>query len=375
MEFNELRYQKPSTRTYLGSPSLLRLGNGDLLATHDYFGPGAPKDYQGMQNLTSVYRSGDGGRMWENVTHISGAFWSGLFEHRGQVYLLGVSCRYGSIVIRRSEDGSNTWTHPIDGESGLLFRGGPSREPPNYHCAPMPVLLKDGRLYRAFENCDPPQWGTGFRSLVVSADADADLLEAAAWRMSNHLAYDPDWSPPAWERPLEAPGWLEGNVIETDGGDIWNVLRFNARPEVNQAAVVKVEDDGGRVGFDPETGFIELPGGGAKFTIRRDPRTGQYLTLSNNNSDPSYPRQRNVLSLRASDDLVNWRRVRTLLTDDSDLSHEESIRQVGFQYVDWRFDAEDIIYLVRTAYGGAHNYHDANRITFHRLEGFRTCLS
>jgi hypothetical protein len=44
----------------------------------------------------------------------------------------------------------------------------------------------------------------------------------------------------------------------------------------------------------------------------------------------------------------------------------------GFQYADWQFDGDDLIYLVRTSYDGGHNYHDANRITFHRIEDFRT---
>ena len=51
---------------------------------------------------------------------------------------------------------------------------------------------------------------------------------------------------------------------------------------------------------------------------------------------------------------------------------EDSMRRTGFQYVDWHFDREDIIYLVRTAYIGAHNFHDANRVTFSRVERFRT---
>ena len=146
------------------------------------------------------------------MTHIAGAFWSSLFVHRGAVYLLGASQQYGSIVIRRSEDGGNTWTHPADESSGLLFRGGPYREGPNYHCAPVPVLEAGGRLYRAFEDCDPCQWPAGFQALVISADAGADLLRAASWRMSNKLPYDPAWNPPAWG-PLQAPGWLEGNMV------------------------------------------------------------------------------------------------------------------------------------------------------------------
>ena len=55
-------------------------------------------------------------------------------------------------------------------------------------------------------------------------------------------------------------------------------------------------------------------------------------------------------------------------------SQEDSLRLTGFQYVDWQFDGQDIIYLVRTAYGGGHNYHDSNRITFHRFRGYAAWL-
>ena len=50
-------------------------------------------------------------------------YWSGLFAHGSAVYILGTSQQYGSIVIRRSEDGGFTWTHPADASSGLLFKG------------------------------------------------------------------------------------------------------------------------------------------------------------------------------------------------------------------------------------------------------------
>jgi len=35
MHLAEIRYQHPATKTYLGSPSLVRLPDGDVLATHD----------------------------------------------------------------------------------------------------------------------------------------------------------------------------------------------------------------------------------------------------------------------------------------------------------------------------------------------------
>lgn len=370
MRFSEVRYQDPATKTYLGSPSIIRLDNGGLLVTHDYFGPGCPRNHENEEHLTSVYRSSDDGRTWANLTHIAGAFWSSLFRHRGAIHLIGTSQQYGSIVIRRSEDNGNTWTHPKDGESGLLFKGGHYHTPPNYHCAPVPVLPANGRLYRAFEDCDPCIWGKGFKSLVISAPQDGDLLDASNWTMSNKLAYDPAWTPASWGN-CPCPGWLEGNVVETPQGEIWNILRLHSDPAVDKAAIVKVHDQGRRMTFDPATGFIAFPGGMTKFTIRRDPIAGLYLTLSNNNTDPKRPGQRNVLSLHASEDLLHWQHKKTLLEDDSPLSHEDSIRLTGFQYVDWQFDGDDIIYIVRTAYGGAHNFHDANRITFHKVENYR----
>ena len=373
MKFNEIKYQDAATKTYLGSPSIIRLDNGDLLATHDYFGPCCPMNYENEEHLSSVYRSSDDGKTWINVTHIANAFWSNLFKHNGAIYLLGSSQQFGSIMIRQSEDNGNTWTHPKNEKTGFLFRGGVSQTPPNYHCAPVPMLKKDGRIYRAFEDCNPRVWGTGFLSAVISVDEDADLLDASNWTMSNELPYDPSWTPKEWGE-LPRPGWLEGNVIEAPNGEIWNILRFNSTPIVDKAAIVKVSDDGKSISFDPKTGFIQFPGGMTKFTIRHDPVTQLYLTLSNNNTDTAWASQRNVLSLHVSEDLIHWHHKKTLLEDDLDLSHEESIRQTGFQYVDWQFDGEDIIYIVRVAYDGAHNFHDANRITFHKLENFRAIV-
>ncbi len=372
MDFTEIKYQDPATRTYLGSPSLLRLDNGDLLATHDYFGPGCPRNHENEEHLLSVYRSVDDGLTWTNVTHVANQYWSNLFAHRGAIYLFGVSQQYGSIVIRRSDDGGNTWTHPADERSGLLFRGGRYHDPPNYHCAPVPVLKKDGRLYRAFEDCDPCVWGTGFQSLVISAPEDADLLNAASWTMSNRLPFDPEWVPRDWGR-LEGPGYLEGNVVATPEGAIRNILRCHSAPVVDRAVALEVAWDGDRL-RQRFLGFLHFPGGMSKFTIRRDPATGLYLTLSNGNTEPKWPSQRNVLSLFASRDLMLWDHCGTLLADDQGLSPEDSLRYTGFQYADWQFDGEDMLYVVRTAYAGAHNLHDANRLTFHRLRGFRERL-
>jgi len=70
-----------------------------------------------------------------------------------------------------------------------------------------------------------------------------------------------------------------------------------------------------------------------------------------------------------SEDLRHWT-VRAILLHHPDAAYH------GFQYADWRFDGEDLTAVVRTAYddgeGGAHNQHDANYLTFHRIPAFRT---
>jgi hypothetical protein len=368
---SELKYQDPRTRTYLGSPSLLRLPDGTLLASHDHFGPASPRNHNGEFCLTTIHRSEDGGATWRELTHIAGAAWSTLFQHAGAIYLIGTSARYGAIVIRRSQDGGYTWTHPMDAGSGLLFPNGPYPAAPHYHCAPTPVYCTGGRIYRAFEANPSRTWPTGFRAMVISCAAAADLLRAGSWMASNQLQYAPEWRPHPNSRSC---GWLEGNIVQTRDGRLWNMLRLNGENTVETAALVSVEDEGRTLAFSPSD-FVRMPGGACKFTVRRDAVTGFYWALTNPNVDPQYPQQRNALDLCMSPDLRDWRRVCALMRDDTGLDLAASAAQTGFQYVDWQFDGDDIIYLVRAAYRDAHSYHDANRIVFARVVSFRALVS
>ena len=91
-----------------------------------------------------------------------------------------------------------------------------------------------------------------------------------------------------------------------------------------------------------------MPGGMHKFDIHRDPVTGLYLTLNNNNTDLSRPAQRNTLSLVGSEDLRNWYHIRTVIQDNSAYNWYDSMVNVGFQYVVWEPDGDDIIFMSRT---------------------------
>jgi hypothetical protein len=86
------------------------------------------------------------------------------------------------------------------------------------------------------------------------------------------------------------------------------------------------------------------------------------------------PTNRNLLSLAVSEDLRHWRRVKDVMRDESGLPPALSRQLTGFQYPAWQFDGDDIILLCRMGYRGSVNFHDSNRITFHRFKGWRSWL-
>jgi predicted neuraminidase len=351
-------YSPAWTGLYVGSPTIAVLPNGDYVAAHDFFGPKANSERSAP---SVVFRSTDRGQTWKQVSKIQGAFWSLLFVHRGALYLLGTDREYGNMLIRRSQDGGSTWTSPTSRTTGLL------RDTGEYHCAPTPVLEHNGRLWRGFEWRNPPKgWGITFRAGVISSPVDADLLKADSWTATNFLPSDRAWN------GGDMGGWLEGNAVATPAGEVVDVLRPTTKLTAQKAAIVQISADGRQASFDPATGFVDLPGAGQhKFTIRFDAQTKLYWALTNANlPEPGVQvTVRNKLALLCSPDLRKWT-MRSLL-----LSHPNPGKH-AFQYVDWLFDGQDIIVASRTAYddglGGAHNFHDANYLTFHRVPNFRT---
>lgn len=348
-----------STGVYVGSPGIAILPDGRYVASHDHFGP---RSTEKIAALTAVFRSDDRGQSWKKISEVHGAFWSSLFVHRGALYLLGTDRHYGNIVIRRSGDGGKTWTTPKDGKTGLLRDNG------EYHCAPMPVVEHDGRLWRGFEWRHPPvDWGINYRATMISAPADADLLDSTAWTLAEPLPSDRAWN------AGDMGAWLEGNAVVTPTGKLVDILRVEIKTSPDEkAAVVRVSPDGTKMSFDPNTDFVAFPGGAKKFTIRFDATSKLYWSLASIVHERHLSNRpggvRNTLALTSSPDLTKW-------TIRSILLYHPDVKRHGFQYVDWLFDGNDIIAASRTAYedgqGGAHNAHDANFLTFHRVSDFR----
>lgn len=360
---NIVTHSPASSGMYIGSPSIAILPNGDYVASHDFFGP---KSTEHVSAVSRIFSSSDKGKTWKQISEINGQFWSKLLVHQGNLYLFGTNRHHGNTIIRKSLDRGATWTSPTDAQNGLLKEG-------EYHCAPVPFVEHDGRLWRAMEDAagPPKQWGKRYSAFMMSIPLQADPMVASNWTLSNIMRYDSAYLNGHFT------GWLEGNAVIAPDGSVLDILRVDDRTTLEEkAAIVRISADGKTATFDPETGFIAFPGGSKKFTIKYDAKSGLYWTLSSlvpdavkaGNAGKSPSGIRNTLGLFSSKDLKTWKFHKTLLEHPDVVKH-------GFQYVDWLFEGKDIIFLSRTAYddglGGARNNHDANFLTFHRVRKFR----
>lgn len=349
-----------TTGKYIGSPSICILPDGIYLASHDEFGP---KSSETVEGVTHVFSSSDKGQTWKEISVIHGMFWGNLFWYEGAVYIMGPSKGHGNLVIRRSDDKGRTWTVPADSRSGLICEG-------QFHTAPMPMVIYRGRIWRAVENASSPdeRWPQRYSAMIFSARLGSDLLNAENWRHSNFVTSDSTCLGGHFK------GWLEGNAVIGPDGKMYDMLRCEVDSTNDEyAAFVKISRNGKEATFDRNKGFIKFPGGSKKFTIRFDNQSGLYWTLTN----PKFmqvPRLhrysvRNMLALCSSTDLVHWTMHKVALFHPERWQH-------AYQYVDWLVEGDDIVFVSRTAMddnaGGAHSFHDANYLTFHRIKNFRS---
>ena len=316
-----------------------------------------------------LYRSCDKGATWARHGRYSGrrnkvTNYHNLFVLSGSVYFMGVGPDRDGLRICRSDDGGETWTEALDSHSGLILEG-------EYHTAPVPMLISGGRIWRACETYPEK------RPFVLSAPVDCDLLEASNWTRTNTVGLGTTQI-----RGYRMSGSLiEGNVVEAPSGEVINLIRTNSSATSGFATrlhVVGIDS----LRFDPERDWVEMPGGGKKFTVRRDPVGGLYWALTNPDSGRETPfthrgiyagglsrsLERNTLTLVCSADLVNWVEVAVILHDPDPFFH-------GFQYADWIFDGDDIAAVVRVgapeSRGLPVRQHDSNMMCFVRIPNFR----
>lgn len=355
-----VNYLHPQDETYLFSghslcsPTIARLPSGALLSAMDVY-----SGQYGNSKLTLIFKSQDNGKSWRYVTDVYPSFWPKLFVHHGALYLFSATQDYGDMIIGRSDDEGETWTVPTHIISGCgPFEMGP-------HKGPQPIIEFNGRLYTAIDyGC----WRYNQHSNgLLSIDADADLLDAGNWCCTPFTKYDASWSgAPAGS----CPGCIEGNVCVSPAGVISNYLRIDIGqcvPKSGKAVVLRGNNS------DPEASLcldriVDCPlGSNSKFQMAQDPVTKKYVMIGTEQSDETP--ERTVLSMAVSEDFYTWTVVKRILD-----YRTMDPKYIAFQYPDWIFDGNDILLLVRTAFGPSASFHDANYQTFIRVENFRQYL-
>ncbi len=334
-----------------GSPSWIRHPEGYLLASMDMFGPGATP-----QNTSFIFRSDDDGETWHYVNQIMPSFWAKLFLHKGEVYILTVSTEYGDLLIGKSTDGGRTFTAPT-----VLLRGfNGKRGSVGVHKNPQNILRANGRLY---ETLEWGSWGNKeycHAAMVMSCDENDDLLVPENWSFTPPRKFD-HFAPELEDLPMNTMT-IEGTLVLSPEGKMYNMMRFGKRGyalayEVNQ------EDPDAQLTYSH---LMEFPANFSKFMIKYDEKSGKYYSVATRLYEGGRGNARNYMTLMASEDLKKWYDVCEIFD-----YRDQDVEKIGFQYVDFEFEGDDILFLCRTAINGAANFHDANYFTFHRIKNFR----
>ncbi len=334
---------------------------------------------------TAIYRSVDKGATWALYSTPTKMNFTRLFEHNGALYIMGVESGGYDLVICKSTDNGKTWTTPDSTSgSGYIYLGnrdgiGGDGEKIKGHHAPTSMAIYDGRIWRAMEDHNDKDLIFPF---VISAPVDADLLDPASWTRSN-LVYFTEASRYTYGGHTILR-LIEGNVVVGPDGKLYNLLRASCRTASKYACLARVEKVSGDYQLQvAQSDFIELPGGDKKFTIIYDEESGRYWTLTNPADEAGFDHagkfytsdgitfdmMRNRVALYSSADLRNWTLERDKIIYNADPFFH------GYQYIDWKIDGDDIVLVSRTASpeerGLPIRQHDANMMTFHRIENFR----
>lgn len=384
---------------YFGSPSIVKLENGDIIASHDIFFEPAPNkfnlDYSDRPSrevcVTKIYKSSDSGKTWQFLSDLKLCTFGKLFVFRDKLYIMGLYSPDSEIADDRynlkervdgkahgdksrigiglfcSEDYGRNWSDVCD-ITGDKFAGG-------FHKAATPVIEADGRLWTAFDT--PKDIESGFGIAAASVSVDDDIMNPDNWSITTPFThYDKNWPGTVsgvWPYMLE-----EANAVCGTDGEIYVITRYNSVNYFDE--FINKDDDGLRVCVlkadkrNPSAPleFVEMQhfiGSLSKFTINYDDVSGKYYALVSRATE-KHCCQRNILSLVSTKDLKNWKIERDCL-NILDLNWYQNCQEAGLYYCDWVIDGNDIIAVCRTSLHDCINYHNSNMITFHRFEDFR----
>lgn len=155
---------------------------------------------------------------------------------------------------------------------------------------------------------------------------------------------------------------IEGTLALSPDGKLLDIMRFGKRGYAI-CYEVNTKEHEAQLTY---AGLMPFNANFSKFSVKYDPVSKKYYSIACKLYDGCPNSARNLLALLSSEDLRCWRTVCNLID-----RRDADVKLVGFQYVDFEFEGDDIIYLCRTAINGANSFHDSNYSTFHRIKNFR----
>ncbi len=304
-------------------------------------------DQQELATYTVLKKSTDGGASWTTVVDaIPNLRWASPFEDGGIIYLMGSDINTGNALIAKVA-ANGTYDLAIVAQKVNVSGTSPGS-----------VVHANGRIYKAY------------LAATLSAAEGSDLLKAKSWTLSD-------------KTNAEGMAYYgnEGSMVTDGNGKVYQVLHTN---KINESIVLELSADGKTYTHltGTDNGYVEFPTCVSKNSVVYDENSGRYLSLANiptlamenskwGEASGAAERQRNVLALVVSTDLIQWSVAEYILVDREMTNPYYSTRTHAFQYVDFKIDGNDIVMVVREAVGYTNTYHDGNYCTFYRIENFR----
>ncbi len=404
--------ESPNPETvYLGTPGIIKLQSGRLIATVDFFGPGV-KDLPGIkgqlpnsENIVKakIFTSDDDGKTW---THrLDYPFYHARpFAAGSAIYILG---HCGDLMILKSEDEGETWSEPVKLTEGETW-----------HASTMNVLYANDCVYlvmeKRFERGLRKCWRVGdMAPILMRGKINDDLTQVENWTFASSLVFEDVVTPadmeffgvpffqskadtatwPAPGRGMSPIGWLETNVVQfTDPNHIWtdstgHTFHLWMRAHtggVGYANLAKVvEQSDGSMVTQLETVpsgkkmlYVPFPGGQMKFFVLYDEKSKLFWMVGTQATDsmirpgmmpadrynlPNNERRRLVLHF--SKNMVDW--------CFAGLVAVGPVEQASRHYASMTIDDNDLLILSRSGDENALNPHNGNLITLHRVNNFR----
>ncbi|MHC4879441.1 MAG: sialidase family protein [Planctomycetota bacterium] len=371
-------HKRQNPGTYVEGCGLIVLPDQSILAVVPVVPRGGvPK--KGPTEINFV-RSDDGGTTWKTISQLP--FYSAVpFLHDGRLYCflfsMGKKFRNDDVYLAASSDGGRTWTEPAKILNGHFWTCQTS------------MVVRDQRLYWAVDDLRQPDHSNHRSPRAIVGDLRGDLMDAASWRISNFVSfrglpdaflrddYDPQ-SRRVWNMPDH---WLESNIVEV-GGRLRLIATVKSQWQTlsNICGICDVEDDGMDLTMKFRQ-FHPMSGGQLKFAITHDPQSRMFWATANFVVDGQESQDwwdkargekrylglggndRRFLMLMYSVDALNWFQAGCV-------ARAESLSE-SFMYGTPVIDGDDMLVISRTSIN-AHDQHDADHATFHRVKNFRS---